>query len=124
MNAAIQTQFPNTKVNGTQTEPIFIQIDKGQCATITEAAAQIENVHFCNVAIQTEAISSNSAATQTESLIVHNKRMQTLSIPSHDKSIQTTGPQPHNKNTQIDIQAKDVLIGIDPSITNLQENLA
>lgn len=51
MNASIQTEFHDKRVTGTQNEPIFIQIDKEQHATITEVATQTKNVHFCNIVV-------------------------------------------------------------------------
>jgi len=46
VNAAIQIEFHDIRVTQTQTEPIFIQMDKEQHAIVTKIAAQIENVHF------------------------------------------------------------------------------
>lgn len=88
VNAVIQIEFHDTRATETQTEPILIQNNQEQHATITEADVEAEAAHFCNTIIQTEAIPSNSV------------------------------------NTQTNIQAKDALIGIDPSITNHQKKLA
>jgi len=35
----------------TQTEPIFIQIDKEQHTAVTKVAAQTKNIHFCNLVV-------------------------------------------------------------------------
>jgi len=59
----IQTEFHDIRATETQSEPILIQNDKEQHADIIKAAAQIENAHFCNIAVQTKALSSNIAST-------------------------------------------------------------
>lgn len=43
---------------------------------------------------------------------------------SHNKGTQTIGIPSHNRSTQTTIQAKDIMMRNDPSILNLQENLA
>jgi len=80
MNTTIQTEFHDTRITGTQIEPIFTQIDKEQHATIVEAAAQTESENFRNRAVQTEMVPFDSTTTQIERPPIHNKRTQTLSI--------------------------------------------
>lgn len=66
VNAVIQTEFHDTRAMETQIEPMLIQNDKEQHATIIKVAAQTETAHFCNTIVQTKAIPSNSVDTQTD----------------------------------------------------------
>jgi len=103
---------------------MFTQIFEEQHATIAEATAQIEIIHFHKFVVQMEAVPSNNMATQIEGWTVHNKSTLTISIQSHNKNTQTIKIHSHSKNMQTDIQAKDIMTRSDPTIANLQENLA
>lgn len=112
INTVVQTVLYERRATGTQTEPILTQPVKEHHAILAEVATKIEVVPSYDLAIQTEVVPSYTMATEMEAWTSHNKGTQTIGIPSHGRSTQTT------------IQAKDIMMRNNPSILNLQEDLA
>ena len=87
-----------------------------------------------DASIQTELHDIRATETQTKPMFIKNDKEQHATITkaaaqtetAHFRNtvVQMEAIPSNNADTQTYIQAKDILIGSDPSITNLQEKLA
>lgn len=87
-----------------------------------------------NATIQIEFHDTRATETQIDPILIKNDKQQHATITKvatqigtthfYNTIVQTEAIPSNSADTQTDIQAKDVLIGINPSITNLQEKMA